>query len=326
MKLWNKEKREVKLAKFTDSTMKKDTGDGYSEVHNFWRKKTYTKEYDMMKPAHLRDFNEPYSYAAAMLGGNWNMYNAPFIVQVGKCNLNCHFCFVDEKLRNLKNPENYKDFTAKEVVNLWRENTKGKGILRISGGEPFLAPDFIKDVCRYIYTNGLSDKCFLWIDTNLLGNEYKEVVKYLDGYEELKYGICGCFKGFDPYDFKFNTGVWNENINLHKQFENAKLLVDTAKNDNIFFYVPEITSEPINLNKTIKNFIEKMQDKIHPYAPLRTTILKIKEYKTNKDTIKKRYFSTGYTKLSWLGILKEIYSTELLWLPQYQVSLTREGW
>ncbi|KKM90903.1 hypothetical protein LCGC14_1233860, partial [marine sediment metagenome] len=88
----------------------------YTYVKDFWRKKTYVKDEDMLLPGYKREFPEPYQVAQFSCGGTWNDYNAPLAIQVGLCNLDCRWCFVDDKLKKC---EIGAYFSAKDIINLW---------------------------------------------------------------------------------------------------------------------------------------------------------------------------------------------------------------
>ena len=337
MKVWNEIKKTVALARFNTSSMKDDV-DRYSYAKEFYRTKTYTKRDQMMLPMKQRDFEEPYQVAQSELGGTWNDYNQPFIIQVGLCNLDCYFCFVPKELRDLKDETRYEHFTAEEVYAEYLKAHEGKkyGILRISGGEPFLAPDFIINLANLINLNnglGLCTKTFLWIDTNLFGFAYKGVIDKLNSMQSLSYGICGCFKGFDDEDLRFNISSGSldykikEGYSLSKQFENAKKLLRCK---NAFFYIPEITKYTTfkKAANNIYDFHYRMIKELGFKSPLKITILKIKEYSSNKERMHERMnernYNSGMTKKIWNLINESLYNKNLLWLPQYMIKLGEE--
>lgn len=314
-KLWLDTERKCFLARFKDSIMQTDTDGNNSYTKDFWRVKTYVKDEEKLLPTHLRSFPEPYQVAQKYCGGTWNEYNSPFTIQVGQCNLNCHYCFVDSDLRNAKNGEY---FTGDEIVELFFNEFPNRGMFRISGGEPFLAPGFILDVARKMSASGKKGY-YLWVDTNLLGSFYKEVLLTMNAL--VPYGVCGCFKGFDEEDFAYQTNA--PSTRYANQFRNARKIIQTIDGmGEAFFYIPEITEKisEAEVREKIRTFIQKQQD-IHQNLPLRTTVLELKEYNTNKDSIKKDRLESGLTKKIWLEELANIYPIMLRWLPQCQISL-----
>ena len=318
-KLWIDEEKKIFLANFEKSTMVKDSDNIYSIINNFWRKKTYVKDGDKLLPMHEQEFLEPYRVAQSYCGGTWNDYNTPFAIQVGACNLNCFWCFVSDELREGKIGDY---FSVKDVIKMWRSNEE-KGILRITGGEPFLAPEFLIEIGQEL--KKLEEKQrYLWIDTNLLGKNYDSVAKNLSDLE-IPFGICGCFKGFDEETFKFNTKA-PKNL-FSKQFINAQTILNNLYNNGeLFFYVPEIL-ENINekeIEKKINSFYEQLVLKVHKLAPLRVTILKIKEYEANKEKLDFVRLKSGVTRKLWLKLLNTKYPIDLFWLPQYQINLKND--
>jgi len=315
-KIWHPKEGKVFLANFNNSLMIRDVKEKYSEIHQFWRRKTYVKDEDKLLPSYLREFPEPYQVAQYYCGGTWNDYNSPFTIQIGFCNLDCFWCFVSDEL---KNGTTGRFFSAKEIINIWATN-EDKGILRLSGGEPFLAPDFIIELGKEIRKCNNS-RLYLWIDTNLLGTGYERVVKKLSTLD-IPFGICGCFKGFDEKDFEYNT---RKNGKLfYKQFINAKeILNNLGKKGELFFYIPEILEKikSDEIENKIFSLIELLTSKIHPLAPLRTTILYIKEYEINKEKMHKQRLESGLTRRKWFEILEQKYPLNLRWLPQHQINI-----
>jgi len=316
--IWLGEEKKVFLANFSGSSMIKDSNNIYSLINDYWRKKTYVKDDEKLLPMYQQEFLEPYRVAQSYCGGTWNDYNTPFAIQVGACNLNCFWCFVSDELRQGK-IGHY--FTVKEVLDMWRSNEK-KGVLRITGGEPFLAPEFLIEIGKEI-KNLKEKQRYLWIDTNLLGKKYDLVAKTISDLE-IPFGICGCFKGFDKETFRFNTNAPKDLFD--KQFNNAHTILNNLYNNGeLFFYVPEIL-ENINekeIEKKIINFYEQITSKVHELAPLRVTVLKIKSYEANKDKLDFKRLESGLTRNLWLKFLKTKYPMDLIWLPQYQIKLKR---
>lgn len=143
---------------------------------------------------------------------------------------------------------------------------------------------------------------------------------------EIPFGICGCFKGFDKETFEFNTNA-PKNL-FDKQFINAQtILKNLYNNGELFFYVPEIL-ENINkqeMERKIIYFYKRLVSKVHKLAPLRVTVLKIKEYEVNKEKIDFERLESGLTRKLWLKLLKKKYPIDLIWLPQYQIIFKKEN-
>lgn len=75
------------------------------------------------------------------------------------CNFNCAYCH--PQIKKFKNRKLPYSMTSKEVANCFNR-LKRKSLLSLSGGEPFLYPDFV-DLCKYLTEAGN----YLSINTNL---------------------------------------------------------------------------------------------------------------------------------------------------------------
>jgi MoaA/NifB/PqqE/SkfB family radical SAM enzyme len=92
---------------------------------------------------------------------NWNMNSI--------CNFNCKYCFFSHVIK--ENPAVYT-YSTDEVVEAF--NITGKQwLLFLSGGEPFLYPNFIELI------NKLKQKHFIQISTNLMARNVKEFANSL---------------------------------------------------------------------------------------------------------------------------------------------------
>ena len=103
--------------------------------------------------------------------GTWEQYNRLLTVQVGGCNFRCWYCYCDDALLNGMNlvyltPEELVDRFIQQRIS---DNPQGlqSNVLRISGGEPFLAPELILGCLEEVRRRGLDDRIFIWTETNL---------------------------------------------------------------------------------------------------------------------------------------------------------------
>ena len=124
-------------------------------------------QFDMYKQT---VFDYP-SIIQAKLGGQWSKYNRLISAQVGLCNYHCWYCYVPEDILRGKRVQS---LTAEQLVESFlqtraKERTRGleSNVLRISGGEPFLAPDLVLQCLEYIERVGLQEEVFVWSETNL---------------------------------------------------------------------------------------------------------------------------------------------------------------
>lgn len=335
MKLWDDEEKKVLLANLDGSNMKEEEREGITRVEDYYRFKTYTKPEEMLELPWEREFTEPYMVAQASVGGTWNDHNAPFLFQVARCNMKCPYCFVPPDLKKGKG----KYFSASEIVAMRDENEQDRKTIRISGGEPFLAPAFISQMAE-----ALENKTgtFLWVDTNLAGEQYADVVMSLRFYLHDRFGICGCFKGFDCETFSINSGM--EEGMFDMQWKNASTIYRTMRDDlemesiPLFFYVPEVRLIHGNgctskIREMVSSFMDVMQARVHENAPLRTTVLYLKEYTANSGWMERVKEETpglvdvdaGVTRRIWNEEIRSRFPPELIWIPQYQVPMGKNS-
>lgn len=125
---------------------------------------------------------------SSKLGLPWQYFNLLLSVHIASCPLNCWYCYVDECLRlqcddcHLQNTrkclqktgrfDNYEGRTAEEIYRLFlREHNNSANrinVLRITGGEPFLAPELIHELLSCIRKDNLDSRLFIWAETNLV--------------------------------------------------------------------------------------------------------------------------------------------------------------
>lgn len=149
---------------FTDLT-KTRIGD---DQNRFFRLFVPVKQQRLRLPTALPEFRALRHYAnlsdspvtaAARLGGRWTDYNLAAITQVAACNFRCSYCYVD--FRHLAGHDAFTA-TPADVVDEFlalqarmREQGRTLAILRISGGEPLLAPRLLAGVHGELLRRGL---------------------------------------------------------------------------------------------------------------------------------------------------------------------------
>ena len=121
----------------------------------------------------------------------WENYNRLVSLHISRCPLNCWHCYIEECLKshcNTCTAEKYCDqtrkikmsikegwFSTKTIVdgfveqrNFDREKGLYSNILRITGGEPFIAPQLLLEILRELRSRQLDKEIFLWTETNLV--------------------------------------------------------------------------------------------------------------------------------------------------------------
>jgi hypothetical protein len=108
---------------------------------------------------------------AAVLGGHWTDHNLAAITQLGSCNYRCSYCYVD--FHHLSGHDSFPVTAAalvREFVALrgtLARHGRSLTILRVSGGEPLLAPDLVAEVHQLLQQQGLDRECMLKVESNL---------------------------------------------------------------------------------------------------------------------------------------------------------------
>jgi uncharacterized Fe-S cluster-containing radical SAM superfamily protein len=109
--------------------------------------------------------------AAAKLGGHWSDHNLAAITHVGACNFRCKYCYVS--FRHLSGQDGFAGDATTLVADFKRvrqelaEIGKSLTILRISGGEPLLAPGLVSEVYQQFEPSSLLGECVLKVESNL---------------------------------------------------------------------------------------------------------------------------------------------------------------
>lgn len=106
--------------------------------------------------------------ASAKLGGHWTDHNLAAIFHVAACNFRCSYCYVEFEHLGGKDA---MVATAEDVVDDFqrlRQKVAGRlSIIRMSGGEPLLAPELLIGIHGVLRSRGLLDETMLKIESNL---------------------------------------------------------------------------------------------------------------------------------------------------------------
>ena len=306
-----------------------NTGKTTSKLGDFWRTKTYVKPLQMIHPTYPV-FPQPYQLGQSLFGGTWNDYNKPFIVQVASCPLRCWYCYCDQdlldgKTHNETGEEIARYFSISDIIQMWTDAGSPR-VLRISGGEPTLAPEFIRDlILEMRYHNAL-----LWIDTNLSTGSAFVNTYNASGWRlpHPKVALSGCFKGFCNQDANLSTGAKFDASGkglLDRQLEMARQIIEDTDLE-MYFYVPGVIHKDWLANSAgiIKEFFNRLRTEVSEYAPLRTYILEVKNYSSTQTDEWGNWMSAireGRPIDVWQELCEEHYAPELLWLPNNQIDL-----
>jgi uncharacterized Fe-S cluster-containing radical SAM superfamily protein len=205
------------------------------------------------------------------------------VFQNAICSWRCWYCFVDFDLlsANRKFSE-YK--SANELIDLYLNESNRPHIIDLSGGQPDLVPEWSLWFVQALRQRNLQDSVFLWTDDNL-SNDY--LWRYLKPRELMQlvafpnYGRVGCFKGFNAESFSFNTMA--EAAAFEQQFVIMKRLVESGF--DVYGYTTFTTPSIDHIENKMSQFVDRLQETIHPLFPLRTVPLHVSAYTPTKDRI-----------------------------------------
>ncbi|GHJ17071.1 hypothetical protein [Micromonospora sp. AKA38] len=120
---------------------------------------------------HMANLSDSPVTVAAHLGGHWTDHNLAAITHVAACNFRCSYCYVD--YTHLAGADHFvasADAVVAEFVAL-REALLRTGrrlnLLRISGGEPLLAPSLVFEIHHALAVRDLLDSVVLKVESNL---------------------------------------------------------------------------------------------------------------------------------------------------------------
>jgi uncharacterized Fe-S cluster-containing radical SAM superfamily protein len=185
----------------------------------------------------LMDYPTVVQYKLGKVGVSpWENYNRLISLHISRCPLNCWHCYVDECLKsrcNICTVKKYCDRTrktkmavkegwlsAKTIVdgfleqrNLDREKELYSNILRVTGGEPFLAPQLLLEILGEFRSRQLDKEVFLWTETNLVPFIVRDTDKTIVSDELLNelatynnFCVHPCFHGLSESNFEEITG------------------------------------------------------------------------------------------------------------------------
>jgi len=262
--------------------------------------------------------------------GSWEQYNRLISVHIGGCNFRCWHCYCDDSLLTGKN---LLFMTPKELINRFIEQRRKdlalgmpSNVLRITGGEPFLAPDLILSCLEEIHERRLDERVFVWSETNLSpfikqhNSEKCLAEKWvdLDKIARFKnFALHPCIHGITPENLFENTrvdGRWLDDL-----INGLKVLIQ----HKIDIY-PTISSNMCTPNG-IENFFQKLRS-INRYLPLRFALIEFHlDYPgvmARSDAQKHDRVYNKYLVLSkWNALLQEEYGLSYAEKPRHEVPL-----
>jgi len=294
-----KEKK-VSISNLSGTSQEKDAGKHTRVVTDFFRAKVYTKPEEKAldpfrkEPARIASKKLTILEEKRKIVVPLEECNSAFLGQINGCNLRCWYCYVDDINRNA-DPQSGQFFSAEEYLIqflVWSKKTQNStradeklNILRLSGGEVFIVPEFIIWIIEAVEKYDLQDYLFIWVDCNLATGDF--YWKYLNPEQRKKIanyrniGFCVCYKGFDHQTFHENSGAKAEFFD--QQFKMHKRLIDEGL--DVYSYLYPVTTSTYHLQERLSAFMDRLIREIDKYAPLRLATPEIKIYSPTKKRL-----------------------------------------
>ena len=205
------------------------------------------------------------------------------VFQNAACNWRCWYCYVDFALLSA-NLRLSHYFTADELVDMYLHEEHPTAVLDLSGGQPDIVPEWVLWTMKSLEDHGRAGQVFLWSDDNLSSRYFwtfltREERRYVANFPN--YARVGCFKGYDPTSFAFNTLAAPELFD--QQFEIYRDLLREGL--DMYAYVTFTAQPHTGLDQAMGRFMDKLQS-IHRNLPLRTVPLKIEIFTPTRGRIR----------------------------------------
>lgn len=300
------ESQTIRLACLKNTGQAADIGNpitfnGYGRIHLFS---------EVPKPGWIGD-PLPALPAAKALGCRVEDTRRTQVFQIAACNLRCWYCFVDDSSLS-PDPAVSREFGIEHLVSQFYLMPERPMVIDLSGGNPGLAPEWILWTVRAIRDRG-SDPSYVWADDNLTVDFYSKNLsaRELDEIADFPwFGSVGCFKGFDPESFSFNTGGRPEEY--FAQFEIFRSLLKLRW--DLYGYVTFTSPDSNSISSRIVDFVDRLQS-IDENLPLRTVPLEIRPYTPTRTRMREKHklaISVQYQALEcWMEQLDRRFSPKL---------------
>lgn len=265
------DEQRVLVSKFTGTEQEKDFSvpancAGFGRIHHFRRQ----------QPPPWPDNPLPIDPASRALDlGPLNEIEVQ-VFQNAICSWRCWYCFVDFEL--LSADPRFAEFkTADELLDLYMAERFRPVVIDLSGGQPDLIPEWGYWFSEALTRHEMQSSVYVWSDDNL-SNDY--LWRYLDSKQVARlasfpnYGRVGCFKGFDERSFVFTTKAAPELF--RQQFVLMRRLIDA--HFDVYGYVTFTVPDDADMNIRMAEFVDRLQQEVHPLFPLRTVPLRIQAF------------------------------------------------
>lgn len=308
--------RKILITRFTDTAQEPDlsvptTCGGHGRIRHF---KRVTAE-------HWPDNPLPIDPACAALGlPRADVLNA-LVFQNASCNWRCWYCYVPFPL--LAGDERHASWlTADELVGGYLALGDSRPrMLDLSGGQPDLVPEWTLWVVRSLRDRGLDGQVYVWVDDNLSNDYFWTKLTDAERSEIHScpaFGRVGCFKGYDPASFAFNTGAAPELFD--RQF--ALMARHIADGDDCYGYVTFTAPTDDDPSDAVARFVDRLQA-VHDLLPLRVVPLEIEVWGPVEGRLAERHHLAlrhqRRVAAAWVRELDDRYPVDVRNLPIDQV-------
>lgn len=288
----NTKEKKLLIARIKDSLQEKDLSNppncnGYGRIRHFKRKSSDGWATDPLPI-------DPACKALALSKADIILAQ---VFQIAGCNWRCWYCFVpDELISADKNHALW--MSPSDMIELYLIESKRVPVIDLSGGAPNLTPEWTLWMMQELTARHLQNDVYLWSDDNLSNDFF---FKYLTSAEiefiaaYRNYGHVGCFKGFNPESFTFNTCANRELFS--EQFKHMGRLIKSGL--DVYAYVTFTTPNNDNIHSDIKKFVDELQE-LDENLPLRTIPLKIIKFEPVQKRIGDAY--NDAIKYQWLAL------------------------
>lgn len=236
------------------------------------------------------------------------------VFQNAACAWRCWYCFVPEELLRA-DPARSEWFTARELVDLYRQIPDPPRIIDLSGGSPDLVPEWTLWMMRALSDAGLAESTYLWTDDNLSTTYLFDELTSTDQAllrSYRNYGRVCCVKGFDVRSFAFNTRAAADGYD--RQFEILRRVIGLGL--DVYGYVTLTSSHDDGVAQGVSDLLDRLQA-IDPNFPLRVIPLRIQvftpvEQRLARDAVRERSLAVQEEAIAaWNGELERRYDIDL---------------
>lgn len=265
----------------------------------------------------------PIDPAAAALGLDRDIEElTAFVFQNAACNWRCWYCYVPFEM--LAADEKRSEWlSAETMIDLFEGTSPRPAMLDLSGGQPDLVPEWTAWTLDELRLRGLDRSTYVWIDDNLSNDYYW---RQLSGDQRSRIreypllGRVGCFKGFDPRSFAFNTGA--EPQLFRQQFD--LMARHISEGTDCYGYVTLTTDSSEDPSARIADFVDQLQS-VHINLPLRVVPLEVTVWGPVVNRLRPAHEIAMRQQLdavaAWIAELDQRFEPETRALPISQVRI-----